>query len=116
MPKLEELYLEANMIQSFIGYETLPKLKRLHLRRNKLEKFEDELPPHESLQYFNLRGNKIPDLACVERLYTIFPNCTDINILGNPVEKQLPSFNLLIAEVLIKFPKMKRFSKVVIND
>lgn len=116
MPKLEELYIESNQIQSFLGYETLPKLKRMHLRRNKLEKFEDELPPHESLQYINLRGNKVPDLACVERLYTTFPNCTDINILGNPVEKQLPSFNLLIAEVLIKNPKMKRFSKVAITD
>ena len=88
----------------------------MHLRRNKLEKFEDELPTHESLQYINLRGNKVPDLACVERLYTTFPNCTDINILGTPVEKQLPSFNLLIAEVLIKNPKIKRFSKIAITD
>jgi len=94
----------------------MPKLKRMHVRRNKIEKFEDELPPHESLQYINLRGNKVPDLAQVEKLYTAFPNIQDINILGNPVEKQLPSFNLLIAEVLIKNPKIKRFSKVEITD
>ncbi len=74
MPKLEELYIESNVIASFLGYETLPKLKRLHLRRNKIEKFEDELPVHESLQYINLRGNKVPDLASVERLYVTFPN------------------------------------------
>ena len=116
MPKLEEIYLEANVIQSILGYETMPKLKRLHLRRNKIEKFEEELPPNESLQYINLRGNKVPDLASVERLYTTFPNIQDINILGNPVEKQLPSFNLLIAEVLIKNPKITRFSKVDISD
>ena len=42
MPKLEELYIEANLVQSILGYETMPKLKRLHLRRNKIEKFEDE--------------------------------------------------------------------------
>jgi len=41
---------------------------------------------------------------------------TDINVLENPVAKQFPSFNLLIAEVLIKNPKIKRFSKVDIND
>lgn len=116
MPKLEELYIEANVVQSMLGYETMPKLKRLHLRRNKIEKFEEELPVNESLQYINLRGNKVPDLAQVERLYTAFPNIKDINILGNPVEKQLPQFNLLIAEVLIKNPKVKRFSKVDITD
>jgi hypothetical protein len=32
-----------------LGYEQMPKLKRLHVRRNKIEKFEDELPVHESL-------------------------------------------------------------------
>ncbi len=116
MPKLEELYIESNVIASFLGYESLPKLKRLHLRRNKIEKFEDELPVHESLQYINLRGNKVPDLASVERLYTTFPNIQDINILENPVQKDRPSFNLVIAEVLIKFAKIKRFSKVEITD
>ena len=63
-----------------------------------------------------MRGNKVSDLAQVEKLYTVFPNLVDINVLGNPVEKSLPSFNLLIAEVLIKNPKVKRFSKVEITD
>jgi Leucine-rich repeat (LRR) protein len=63
MPKLSELYVEANVISTILGYETLPKLKKLHLRRNRIEKFEDELPPHESLSYLNLRGNKVGDLA-----------------------------------------------------
>lgn len=63
-----------------------------------------------------MRGNKVPDLAAVERLYTLFPTIQDINILGNPVEKQLPAFNLIISEVLIKNPKIKRFSKVQITD
>lgn len=116
MPKLEELYIEANVVSSIVGYETMPKLRRLHMRRNRIEKFEDELPPHESLTYINLRGNKVSDLAQVEKLYVTFPNLVDINVLGNPVEKSLPSFNLLIAEVLIKNPKVKRFSKVEITD
>jgi hypothetical protein len=41
---------------------------------------------------------------------------TDINVLGNPVEKVTTSFNLLIAEVLILNPKIKRFCKVSITD
>ena len=52
----------------------------------------------------------------VEKLYTVFPSLTDINVLGNPVEKSLPTFNLLLAEILIKNPKIKRFCKVVVND
>jgi Leucine-rich repeat (LRR) protein len=117
MPKLEEVYIEGNVVATIKGYETCPKLRRLHLRKNRIEKFEEELAtPGESLQYINLRGNKVPDLAAVERLYTLFPTIQDINILGNPVEKQLPAFNLLISEVLIKNPKIKRFSKVQITD
>lgn len=91
MPKLEEIYLEANIIAGILGYETMPKLRRLHLRKNKIEKFEDGgetgLPVHEGLVYLNLRGNKVPSLDQVERMYTTFPNMTDINIIGNPVEK-----------------------------
>lgn len=116
MPKLEELYIEANVVSSIVGYETMPKLRRLQIRRNRIEKIEDELPPHEALTYLNLRGNKVSDLAQVEKLYTVFPSLVDINVLGNPVEKSLPSFNLLIAEVLIKNQKVKRFSKVEITD
>ena len=115
-PKLEELYFEANAVQSILGYETMPKLRKLHLRKNRIEKFEDELPPHEGLQSINLRGNKVSALDQVEKLYTAFPNLTDINVIGNPVEKHLPSLNLVLAEVLIKNPKMKRFCKVDITD
>lgn len=115
-PKLEELYLESNVITSIIGYETLPKLRVLHLRKNRIEKIEEELPPHEGLTCLNLRGNKIATLEQVERLYAVFPNMVEINIIGNSVEKIFPSPNLFIAEILIKNPKMKRISKVEIND
>lgn len=62
MPKLEELYLAANVVTHLAGWESLPSLKKLHLRKNKIEKFEDELPPLDNLQYLNLRGNKITNL------------------------------------------------------
>lgn len=62
MPKLEELYLENNVISNFSGFENLPNLRKLHLRKNKIEKIEDELPELANLQYLNLRSNKLPNL------------------------------------------------------
>lgn len=49
MPKLEELYLESNVITSLSGYENLSNLKKLHLRKNKIEKFEEEQVPMDNL-------------------------------------------------------------------
>lgn len=62
MPKLEELYLASNVLTNIIGYEQMPKLKKLHLRKNRIEKVDDEMPPLDSLEYLNLRGNKVPNL------------------------------------------------------
>jgi Leucine-rich repeat (LRR) protein len=62
MPKLEELYLASNVVTNIIGYETMPKLKKLHLRKNRIEKIDDEMPPLDSIEYLNLRGNKVPNL------------------------------------------------------
>lgn len=49
MPKLEELYLESNVITNLIGYENLPNLRKLHLRKNKIEKIDEEFPELPSL-------------------------------------------------------------------
>ena len=115
LPKMEELYLATNAITNIIGYESLPKLKKLHLRKNRIEKIDDEMPQLEALEYLNLRGNKIPNIEQLEKIYQ-FASVNDLNILGNPVEKQASSFNLLMAEVLIKKPNIKRFCKVIVND
>jgi len=71
-------------------------------------KIDEELPPLPELEYINLRSNKIPNMETLERLYQ-FPNLQDISVLNNPVEQNATSFNLLVAEVLIKRPKIKRF-------
>lgn len=107
--------MAQNVIATLSGWESLPNLKKLHLRKNKIEKFEDEMPPLENLQYLNLRGNKIPNLEQLQKLFQ-YPNLTDINVLSCPVERVFTSFNLLIAEVLILNPKIKRFCKVEITD
>lgn len=44
MKKLEELYMNSNSITTLNGWESLPALKVLHLRRNKIDKIDEELP------------------------------------------------------------------------
>lgn len=85
MPKLEELYMASNMVTSLAGWETMPALKKLHLRRNKIEKVDEELPNLEHLEYLNLRANKISTLEPIERLFKN-EKLRDINVLNNPVE------------------------------
>ena len=97
------------------GWEGLPALKKLHLRRNKIEKIDEELPPLENLEYINLRANKIPNMETLEKLFKN-PILRDISVLNNPVEQNSSSFNILVAEVLIKNPKIKRFCKLEISE
>lgn len=85
-------------------------LRKLHLRKNRIDKFEEEMPPLDNLKYINLRGNKLPNIEQVQRLFQ-FPLLTDINLIGCPVERQFSSFNLFTAEVLILNPKIQRFCK-----
>jgi len=52
---LEELYAAQNAFTALSGWESLPALKKLHVRRNKIDKVDEELPPLESLEYLNMR-------------------------------------------------------------
>ena len=85
MPKLEQLYLASNSITTLSGWEQLPALRKLHMRRNKIEKFDEELAVHENLEYINLRANKIPTMELLEKLFKN-EKLRDINVLNNPVE------------------------------
>lgn len=115
MAKLEELYLSSNVVSTLSGWESLPSLKKLHLRKNKIEKIEEELPALDNLQYLNLRGNKIPNIENVAKLFQ-FPLLTDINVLSCPVERSASNFNMLLADILILNPKIQRFCKVTVTD
>ena len=115
MPKLEQLYMANNAVTVLSGWEGMPVLKKLHLRRNKIEKIDEELPPLENLEYINLRANKIPNMETLEKLFKN-PLLRDISVLNNPVEQNSSSFNILVAEVLIKNPKIKRFCKLEISE
>ena len=122
MPALEELYVQNNLISTLIGIDGVPNLKKINLRHNKMEKFEEEgLPALDSLQYLNLRTNAVASLAEVFRLFETYKSINDLNLINCPVEKEYSSMNILVAEVLAKNgvlnkPGLVRFCKITIND
>lgn len=115
MPKLEILYGAQNAFTALAGWEGLTGLKRLHLRRNKIEKVDEELAALEQLEYLNLRANKLASMEQLERLFKN-PQLTDLSVLNNPVEQNISSFNILLADVLSKNPKIKRFCKQQVQE
>jgi len=115
MPKLEELYLNQNLLTALAGWESLPALKTLHLRRNKIEKIDEELPPLDELTYINLRHNNIKDMETAFRIFQ-FPKVTDVNLINNPVEREASSIEVLMADFIIKNPKLQRFCKRQVNE
>lgn len=115
MPKLEELYLNQNLLTALAGWESLPALKKLHLRRNKIEKIDEELPPLDELTYINLRHNNIKDMETAFRIFQ-FPKVTDVNLINNPVERDASSIEVLMADFIIKNPKLQRFCKRQVNE
>lgn len=96
MPKLEELYIASNNISVFSGYEGLPSLRVLHLRRNKIEKIDDEIPDLPALEYLNLRSNKVPDMDSMLKLFQLSA-LKDLNVINCPVELGFSSMNIFIA-------------------
>lgn len=102
------------MLTALAGWESLPALKKLHLRRNKISKIDEEgLPPLPELVYLNLRKNAFDDLTIVMRVLNpeLCPNIKDINILNNPCDINCSSINILIAEFLTKKPALERVCK-----
>lgn len=89
MPKLQELYLYNNVVASLTGVEGLTSLKKLHIRRNKIDKIEDEVPWEEmypALEYLNLRSNKVSGMDDVYKLLK-FPSLVDLNVINCDSEK-----------------------------
>ena len=116
MPKLEELYLQANLIQQFNGWEGgLPSLKRLNLRRNKIANLDDELPELPELEWLNLRHNAIESIEVCFKVFQ-WPKIIDLNILNNPCDQNCSSFNLLMAKFLVKRPGLQRFCKEKVTE
>ena len=63
----------------------------------------------------NLRNNGIKDLETLVLAFQ-WPSLQDINVKKNPVNDNYSSFNVLMAEVLIKKSNLKRFCKVTVEE
>ena len=116
MPKLEECYLANNNIASLEGYADLPALKKLHLRRNKIAKFPEEMVELPALEYLNLRSNLIENMEGILKLFTTFTTLNNLNVINTPVELSFSSMNVFLAELMQSQPKTKRFCKVEVTD
>ena len=115
MPNLQEAYLALNPITSFSGYDNVANLKMLHLRKTKIDKFEEELPEMASIESINLRETKISSLAGLKNIFQ-FGSLRNLNILETPLETEATSFNMLLAEIMILYRGLTRFCKVTITE
>ena len=62
-----------------------------------------------------MRHNSFESLEVVFRIFQ-FPNLKDVNILNNPVELEMSSFNIVMAEFLGKKPSLERVCKRKVTD
>ena len=93
----------------------MPALKKLHLRRNRIVNIPEELPEMPELTYLNLRSNAIETLAQALNAFQ-FPKVNDLNLMNNPVDLNSSSFNILMAEFIIKRTTLVRFCKKDVTD
>ena len=97
------------------------------MRGNKIEQIGTgeegaELPELPSLEYLNLRSNKLEKMEDAFKLFA-YANLEDLNLINNPCELSFSSMNIMIGRMLIKgqtgetkHTKLKRFCKVKITD
>lgn len=96
-------------------------LRTLHLRNNRLTNLDGFTEQCRSLNYLNLRDNKLPRISELRKLGCL-PNLETLVVLGNPFlkeevgeeeeeeEKEYRRF------VLMMFPKLKRLDKDPVLD
>lgn len=108
MPKLKEIHLNDNIVTAMNDYENIPELRVLTLKRNKIEKLEEELPELANLSKINLRGNRISNKDYVKKLVQ-FPALRDFNIMENPVFEVGNEY--AVHEVIMMNTKLKRVNK-----
>lgn len=115
MPALQEAYLADNPISGFSGYENVPSLRLLHLRKTKIDKIEEELPEMPAIESINLRETKLSSLENLKNIFQL-GSLKNLNILETPLERDATSFNMLLAEIMILFRGLERFCKVKVSE
>eukprot|EP01022_Parablepharisma_sp_SALTPOND_P016776 TRINITY_DN253_c0_g1_i2.p1 TRINITY_DN253_c0_g1~~TRINITY_DN253_c0_g1_i2.p1 ORF type:complete len:421 (+),score=70.27 TRINITY_DN253_c0_g1_i2:1087-2349(+) len=109
MPKLKEIYLDDNVITIMNDYENIPELQVLSLKRNKIDKLEEDLPELPNLTKLNLRGNKISNKEYVKKLVQ-YPALKQFNIMENPVFEEGNEY--AAHEIIMLNTKLQKVNKV----
>lgn len=106
MPTLKSLYLAENNLTKTDGISGLTSLVRLHLRDNQIRELTGFTEKLSSLQYINLRGNKITQFRTVQAL-TVLPALTVLSLVDNPVCNK-DDYRLVVVGLL---PGLQRLDK-----
>lgn len=85
-PNLVHLFLAENRIERIEDLEFLVNLKTLHLRSNELTNLDGFSKECRSLNYVNLRDNKLAKISELRKLCCL-PNLEIIIVLENPFLK-----------------------------
>lgn len=85
LPNLRHLYLAHNVIKHLEGLEKLDRLRTLHLRENQIETLSGLNFNMRSLQYLNVRGNKLADENAIQSLRYVSKTLQILVLLENPV-------------------------------
>jgi len=112
MPKLREIHLEDNIVGAMNDYENIPELRVLNLKRNKIEKLEEDLPELANLTRLNVRGNRIANKDYLKKLVA-YPALKQFNILENPVFD--PGNEYAVHEIVMLNTKLKKVNTVEIT-
>lgn len=86
-PSLVHLFLAENRIEKIKDLEFLVNLKTLHLRSNELTSLDGFSKECRSLNYINLRDNKLAKISELRKLCCL-PNLEIIIVLENPFLKK----------------------------
>jgi len=115
LPSLEILDVSNNNIGAFGGFSGLDKLEVLNLEGNKLDKIEEEIPELPSIKEINLTGTKITNIENLKFIFK-YETLQRLFINDTPLENNASSFNFLLSEIMIVFPRLKEYCGVEITD
>jgi Leucine-rich repeat (LRR) protein len=115
LPSLEYLDVANNNIGVFGGFSGLEKLQTIILENNKIDKIEEEIPELPSIQEINLNSTKITNIENLRFIFK-YDSLRSLSISDTPLENNASSFNFLLSELMIIFPKLKSYCNVEITD
>lgn len=87
-PHIESIVVASNQIRKIPSLENLKRLRQLDLSNNDIDKIDRNDYFNNSLKDLNLFNNLIKDLSPLNPMFSaIYPH-GNINILGNPIQRQ----------------------------